>query len=320
VPSTSVVVTQFCKLQLPLMLNFECRYSGDKSCCEHVILQPNVFREWFEEQTGPKRTLQAGSVRSYIASIKHFLQFLKQNMLILSLPQTFQIQLSVLITRMGNYSACLEKDIKKRKFDKQELDHVKLLEFQDMENFAKSPYVTSILHELSTAEELRVGPKRCVELRNVLLSCLVLSTFQRSGAISNMTIEEFNSAERIEQGGQVIYVCRTKNHKTYSSHGVANLPVKETLYKAIQTYIKFLRPKSNPDKTDANGETRLFMTLHGEVLDTSLISVSVRSAWSKSGVGKQFGTITNFRKSMVTHCHRNDPAMVGQLAISMSHR
>jgi hypothetical protein len=40
-----------------------------------------------------------------------------------------------------------------------------------------------------------LSPERCVHLRNVLLSCLLLSTSPRSGPISNMIIEGFYSAK-----------------------------------------------------------------------------------------------------------------------------
>ncbi len=69
---------------------------------------------------------------------------------------------------------------------------------------------------------LTAGEERVVV--GVLLGTMIYSNFQRPGAATNATLEEFNQALPVEGSKGVCYVMRVKRHKTMPAQVVLSRP------------------------------------------------------------------------------------------------
>ena len=86
------------------------------------------------------------------------------------------------------------------------------------------------------AEAIKGVPKNrgdAVRLRRLLTVSILCDNFQRSGAITNATVGEFN--------GMTDGVIRVSEHKSRASYGSLNLVVKEQL-EFLQVYVDTFRP------------------------------------------------------------------------------
>lgn len=120
--------------------------------------------------------------------------------------------------------------------------------------------------------------------------------------------------------GRTLFQCA--KHKTFHVYGYARIVVECWLYDLIFKYKDFLRPMAkNFDHIVMNmDDAPLFITRNSTPMDSGYVSVIIDSCWKEAGVAKDFGTVTNFRKSVVGIVHSEKPDSRGDLASLMSHR
>lgn len=113
------------------------------------------------------------------------------------------------------------------------------------------------------------------KLRNYLMFNIAIANANRTGCLLNMTQLELNKAE-IRMGQHVIQV---HDHKTYSTHGPADLILKQDLYSFIQQYVQFVRPASNSSK--------VFVTWSGNAMTAGTVVHALSTELAYAGVAKR---------------------------------
>ena len=69
------------------------------------------------------------------------------------------------------------------------------------------------------------------------MTMICIDNGSRSGPISNMTLEEFSNSSKDEDH----VVVRVKQHKTFSTHGPANLVLTSSLHEYLKIFINIFR-------------------------------------------------------------------------------
>lgn len=125
-------------------------------------------------------------------------------------------------------------------------------------------------------------------VRNHLMVVLGLSNNQRSGAVINMTLSEFDSS--VISGDKVTILVR--HHKTFRTYGHARLVMTAQLHLMLKMYVEHIRPQYTG--TSAN-YVPLFLTSTGEQMSNSSFASII-----KSTTGCRDATMTKNRKMAVT--------------------
>jgi hypothetical protein len=193
------------------------------------------------------------------------------------------------------------------------------------------------------------------ESRNVILTLLLLRNVQRSGCLAEFTLSQFTypSVVSTDLHGNIsvtcngstsvtipstslthnklnlpvtqntVYVSGVINHKTFNTHGPANVVMEKWLRDVVQVYVDFIRPLTCPtlDPLIIRAQSSpLFYTTAGKSLSNGYVSQAIGSAWNRAGITKPFLSATNLRKSVVTLLHSMYPDIRSDLATLMTHK
>ena len=92
-----------------------------------------------------------------------------------------------------------------------------------------------------------------------LLTLLAYRSWQRPGAVTNATLEEFGATTEAVNGGEVVHVMKVGRHKT-AREGPAFITMSQSDKRLVLRYVKHVRPKC-----DVYGEAKvLFVSESGE--------------------------------------------------------
>ena len=128
-------------------------------------------------------------------------------------------------------------------------------------------------------------------VRNSTILMIVARNAHRTGVLSNMTLEMYNSAT-IEEGG--IRVIRNPKHKTSRVFGKVEVIVDEENYKLIGSYIDNFRPKKAGPDTD-----NVFLNYSGAPMDSKSISHALSTELGHAGIERKI-CATDLRKTATT--------------------
>ena len=196
------------------------------------------MNEWMvklqEEEKEP------GTIKTYLGSVQHFL-----NYVMVTVIPGYDFDA---INRMGpilkQWRRNLWKGIKIRQYEKNLSDVSRFPMPKDICSLDKSDLTKEALSTLKIYSHLdaTVTKKSFCLIRDYIMTNLIFDNASRPGAISNMTLKEFDNALHQEDG----YVIRVLRHKN-AHMGPANICMPVDLYKSTQAYITFVRKKIDRD-------------------------------------------------------------------------
>ncbi len=127
----------------------------------------------------------------------------------------------------------------------------------------------------------------------LLAHAVMANSFQRPGAVINLTVQEFQDPKEETYSGGII---RVRQHKT-KAQGSANLLMTEPLMKRMKSYLEVLRPLTMG--TDITN--KFFLKNGGKELDFMAKRIEV--------LAKRYGfcyvTSTDIRKAVATEATKN---------------
>ena len=137
--------------------------------------------------------------------------------------------------------------------------------------------------------------------RDYILTSLIFDNASRPGAISNMTLEEFERAIFRENR----YVISVKNHKT-GYKGPAHIVCTAALFRELAVFKRNFRDKLEGITT--RPKDTMFVSWTGGAMDSSLVTTQMGSFW-KRALNKVSSKInpTLVRKYTTTTVHENLP-------------
>ena len=189
---------------------------------------------------------------------------------------------------------------------------------QDVKKFDTSEVARNavkILGEFQNAGEVEIlSQTEYTAVRDYLMTEICIDNGSRSGSIVNMTLEEFNNASKEED----CHVVRVKKHKTFTTHGPANIVLSSSLYGYMLIFISKFR--NQLVDADTSEKSAVFLIRRGTALDSSAVGAQISSCWVKVfGKEAAFGGATSIRKAVVSAVHENNESMRGDLANLMVH-
>ncbi len=145
----------------------------------------------------------------------------------------------------------------------------------------------------------------------LLAHAIMINSFQRPGAVINVTMDEFQNAKKETSEGGDVWVVRVHTHKT-QVQGSANLILTGTLMGHMNSYVRALRPLvPGTAKSDL-----LFLKQGGNQLDHMASRVNVLA----KRFGFRFVNSTDMRKVIATQATKNiDPEQKRSITKQLSH-
>ena len=158
---------------------------------------------------------KVGTIRAYLTSLLMFYNFMLTRAT--SLANEFGLQekdfhlIKEFQGRVSNWMKSFTEESATRKTEVHHLDFQSLLTSTQIWNLFNSP-----MHEEyeKRFENVNDPEKDFVDLRDYLITMVLLQSAQRPGAVSNLTVNEFYAGEWDESTDVKQYVTLTKRHKT----------------------------------------------------------------------------------------------------------
>ena len=269
---------------------------------------------------------QPETVRSYLMSLRLFYKFLSQEEV--PLPNVTKDLLNARHDLMTSWSSAQKKKVLKRKLEKHDEDYRKLLSSENLHKVCHgSLHVNAVKQLAATSTETNRGnitekiicDKSHCEVRDWLMTCILIDNSGRSGVVANMTTGEFKEAvfSNGTDDDPARYRVDVKDHKTAGVYGAAVVWIYDNLYVLIDMYIRTFRSQLIP--TDS--EVQVFISSNGLSLTSSQVSYSVFRTFQREGVQvKGRICVTTIRKSLTTGMHAHMPGQKDNLAALAQHK
>ena len=271
---------------------------------------------------------QPGTVRSYLMSLRLFYKFLSQERKS-DLPDVSVETLNARRDYMTSWSAAQKKKVLKRKLEKRDEDFKKLLSSEKLHQVCHgNQHVNAVKQLAVTSEETQGGEsasrmlsdKSHCEVRDWLMTCLLIDNSGRSGVAANITVNEFNEAVFYPgtEEDNARYRVEVKEHKTAGIYGAANVWIYDDLYLLIEMYMRTVRKQF---VTSDSQVEQVFVSSNGLPLTSSQVSTCIWRTFQREGVELR-GKIsaTTIRKSLATKMHVHMPKERDHLAALAQHK
>ena len=305
------------------------QYEHEDLPCFHLLLIPGMtgvkfLRSWLSYVV---EKYQPGTVRSYLMSLRLFYKFLSQKEV--PLPNVTKDLLNARRDLMTSWSSAQKKKVLKRKLEKHDEDYRKLLSSENLHkvchgslhvNAVKQLAATSTETNRGNITEKIISDKSHCEVRDWLMTRILIDNSGRSGVVANMTTGEFKGAVFYHgtDDDPARYRVDVKDHKTAGVYGAAVVWIYDNLYVLIDMYIRTVRSQLIPTDSEVQ---QVFISSNGLSLTSSQVSYSVFRTFQREGVQVK-GRIcaTTIRKSLATGMHTHLPGQKDHLAALAQHK
>lgn len=130
----------------------------------------------------------------------------------------------------SNWQNSLKKSQNKRRLEKMDQDIQKLITPEDIKCFKDSKMAAEATKILKTTDNLTLT--EYVLVRDFLMASIVLRNANRTGVLSNMTVEELEEGVRRSE----VVVLSVKDHKTAHLSGPAKVVMTTELYQWLTIF------------------------------------------------------------------------------------
>ena len=270
---------------------------------------------------------QPGTVRSYLMSLRLFYKFLIQEHKNISsvTPETLNARRDL----MSSWSAAQKKKVAKRKLEKRDEDYKKLLSSKNLFKICHGNQRVNAVKQLASSSAQTLGGQQVTkvlsdvsycEVRDWLLTRLIVDNSGRSGVAANLKITEFKEAVYYpgNEEDPARYRVLVKDHKTAVVYGAAVVWIYDDLHRLIDMFLRTVR---NVIGTLAPHVEQVFVSSNGLPLTSSQVSTCVWRTFQREGVqtkGRVSATVV--RKSLATGMHVHLPEEKDHLAALALHK
>ena len=295
----------------------------------HVLLIPGkdgdaVLKTWVAYAVN---RYQPGTVRSYLMSLKLFYKFLIQEHK--NVANATMETLNARRDLVSSWSAAQKKKVAKRKHEKRDEDFKKLLSSKNLFQICHGNQHINAIKQLASSSEQTSGGKdvskvlsdkaHC-EVRDWLITRLLIDNSGRSGVAANMKVSEFQEAVYYPgtEEDPARYRMLVNDHKTADTCGAAVVWVYDDLYKLIEMYVRTIRSQITASAPQVE---EVFLSSNGVSLTSSQVSTCLSRTFQREGIetkGKISATIV--RKSLPTGVHVYMPEEKEHLAALALHK
>ena len=275
------------------------------------LLDLKLVRHVFLNNYVKKRNYEAGTIKSYLMSLRHFCTFL-----ISDNPGDINFNVDDVASareKVQMWSSSYRRESSTRKWQKLEEDTVNGLTPSDINKFEKSEAareaVKIIGKHSDPTEHDDITQTDYTLVRDFLFTQIFTDNANRPGILADMTVADYKRM-RVEDGHHVITVMK---HKTAYIYGPARIVLTEKLKSWLDIFIQVIRPQIT---TLASGN--VFLSWNARSMKSCQITKAIQSIFKKAGIDLKI-TSTSYRKAAVTKVHMDCPELSGKLAGLMAH-
>ena len=235
------------------------------------------------------KTWAPNTAKTYLNSVRVYLKFISkcQAMNVAEFSDYNQSVLNSVIDDILDSKRGLERMVKKNKPTPNATQYVNP---SDLGHYLISAKVTAVKHMLTQQTPVvECTPADTLAIRNYVIFCIVVANGCRTGCITNMTLEEFETGSEIIRAGH--HIVKVASHKTASVYGPAEIVFTPDMYRDAQQYIENFRPKSE--------DPHLFVNLTGSQMSAGTVSNALTRELRRAGVDKKLNC-TKLRHLAVT--------------------
>ena len=291
---------------------------GDDVACLSGDEGNAVWTKWVEEQLFEKAS---GTIKAYLCSLEKFLECALLERVRERVPRLHPDTVAIfkkMQKAMPNWRSSVTKICRGEDNEKSVEECLLRLTDEDVEAFLKSPVMTrasALLREVASSNEPSVvagelSRDSCLLVRDYLICKLVAKCGTRPGALENLKLKHFDRVQTSRDGGRVVLV---NEHKTKKC-GPAIVAFDAETNSELRTYVDRVRPRfadQSQDSTSTSGgsskmpKDRVFLNSSGRPFEPGTLGRRVTALWEKSRVRPDVRvSVTMWRKSIVTSCHR----------------
>lgn len=285
----------------------------DDKCSLTSLFDDHLLNQKFLEDYA-KKEYHPKTTQSYLMSLRHFYSYSLTEQAGLTISKEKVISLRDKVSR---WSSSFRQNCAKRHWEKMEEDFHALITPDQIKQFETSKAardVVCLLGQLSSAHNIQITHAQYTLIRDFLLVEISIDNANRAGALSNMTVAEYDRMAKESDE----FVVLVKNHKTVSTYGPTRIVFSPKLKSWMDVFLREVRLKFTPSNTGP--DKCVSKTSSGEPMVSSQINKAIKSVWKKAEVeGAPSSTL--FRKSAVStvhSCSESNEAR-GNLADFMAH-
>ena len=193
---------------------------------------------------------------------------------------------------MSSWSSAQKKKVLRRKLEKYDEDYRKLLTSENLHQvYHGNQHVNAVKQLAATSDETKRGyvtdktldETSHWEVRDWLMTRLLIDNSGRSGVAANMTTSGFRDALFYPgtDNDPARYRVHVKDHKTAGSYGAAVVWIYDNFYLLIDMYLRTVRSQfvSGDSKVE-----QVFVSSNGLALTSSQVSYSVFRTFQREGI------------------------------------
>ena len=282
-----------------------------------------------------EKKYEPGTIKSYLLSLGQFYDFLMRSNVCPSLPNTVPVnhlstdQLKVAQNEVSKWRSSLRVEEDHRQYQVMVEDGDNILTREDFSSVLESSSYKQIITKLTAinkkhsentdkpekSELFLLNLETFVNIRDCLLFNLIVCNISRSGAVANMTLEEYHRARASPTGHYVVQVMK---HKTARKYGPCQIIIREEMKQHFDTYVNMVRPQVPGKKCE-----HFFTSWTGVKMEPGGVSTQISTFFEKC-LGVDFCkerriSATLIRKSLLTYIYDKLPEMKEELGNLMKH-
>ena len=261
-----------------------------KLCEKKLLLDSFLNKYTAEEKYHP------GMIQTFLRSLGHFYNFVLSE----EVPQFNKLKDKVvqMNSKLNMWKTSYHKDHQIAIMRKLEKDRRNKITPDDIIEFENSKIFRQAVTEIRTYDGLQnCSQKSFVVVSNLVMTEILIDKGQRAGVLANMTMEEFESTEKIVDDDGITTYCLTVMHHKEERAGPIRVMMSPKLYSWLDVYVKNYRKWATKDR---GPKSRVFVTWRGEYFHYSGdVSTQINSLWHQAGMKKQCGA-NMFRKAAVS--------------------
>ena len=202
------------------------------------LIKSRLIRDIFLKGYCRRKGLGARTVKAYLQSLDHFYKFLQSEYCTVF---NFDL-LSSMQVRLRNWMRTYQKMASSEKHARDETEEETLLTPERIAMFENSQVCREallILEKLKTGGVEQLTRQSFTNVRDFLMSEILIENAHRSGVLANVTMTEYYK-HQLKNGLQIIKVHR---HKTFGTHGVARIILSAKTFSWLEVYVQSIRPQ-----------------------------------------------------------------------------
>ncbi|XP_065640119.1 uncharacterized protein LOC136072738 isoform X2 [Hydra vulgaris] len=300
---------------------------SDDPCYDKFFDLERLQTLWFPH--AQRMMYEPGTKRSYLLSLSHFIDFLIRSKLTPNVPYVVpvtKVEADVMLVcqnEISKWRQSLRAEEEERQFDVLIQDGEKMIPKEYFKAILDSNFNVTVIKKIKEIHcQYSLKPNEFILTRSLYTNTrdciffkMVCDNISRSGAIANLTLEEYLKGTFTPTG---LYVVLVRKHKTFKKYGPCQIVINSELKFLCDCFYKIKRNGVPGHKSE-----NMFVTWSGCSLESGGVSTQLSSYFSKclpDSVSLGNVSATLIRKSLLTFFYDNYPDMKKDLATLMKHK